>query len=189
MAAVAAMTGPAFEWFVAGLLRELGWRNVRVVGGAGDGGVDTLATDPGGVLVAVQCKRQVGNVGVQVVRQLIGSVGAEHKGRTPYLVTTAALTNEATALAVKAGVRVIDGRALGTWVAVTGCQPDGQAAWCHGKRRARPRSWCYTRCRAWAGSLTCPTSPDPLTGCRQPVRISCKVSLPRRRPCGLLLIS
>jgi hypothetical protein len=61
----------------------------------------------------------VGNVGVQVVRQLFCSVGAEHKGRTRYLVTTAALTKEAAALAVKAGIRAIDGRALSTWVAGT----------------------------------------------------------------------
>jgi hypothetical protein len=88
-----------------------------VVGGAGDGGIDILARDPMGVQIACQCKRQVANVSVAVVRQLIGSVNHEHSGKIPYLVTTAMLTRPAQDLARQAGVHVIDRLLLGTWMA------------------------------------------------------------------------
>jgi Restriction endonuclease len=117
MSAVDAMTGAQFERYIAGLLREQGWRDVEVVGGSGDGGADILAESPSGVRTAFQCKRQADNVGVQVVRLLVGSVHYEHAGRAPYLVTTAGLTKDAAALAAGAGVRLIDRPALSRWVA------------------------------------------------------------------------
>jgi Restriction endonuclease len=102
------MTGPQFETYFAGVLPLCGFRDVQVVGRAGDGGIDILATDPAGVLVAWQCKRQVARIPVHIVRELIGSVSHEHAGRLPYLVTTSSLTRKAAALARSAGVRVID---------------------------------------------------------------------------------
>jgi restriction system protein len=112
-----AMTGPQFERYVADLLRFRGLQDVRVVGGAGDGGIDILAKDSTGAQIACQCKRQMANVSVTVVRQLIGSVNHEHRGRTPYLVTTAMLTRPAQDLARQAGVHVIDRPLLGAWMA------------------------------------------------------------------------
>jgi hypothetical protein len=106
------MTGPQFETYFAGVLPLCGFRDIQVVGKAGDGGVDILATDPQGVPVALQCKRQVARIPVHIVRELIGSVSHEHAGRLPYLVTTSSLTKKAAALARSAGVIVIDRRKL-----------------------------------------------------------------------------
>ena len=106
------MTGPQFEAYFAGVLPLCGFRDVQVVGRAGDGGIDIVAIDPAGVPVAWQCKRQVARIPVHIVRELIGSVSHEHVGRLPYLVTTSSLTTKAAALARSAGVMVIDRRKL-----------------------------------------------------------------------------
>jgi restriction system protein len=113
---VDSMTGTQFEEYVAQLLRHRGFSSVNVVGGAADGGVDILAVSPDGTSAAFQCKRQTSNVGVQVVRQLIGSVSHEHRGRVPFLVTTASLTKDGARLAIEADVSVIDRSVLGTWM-------------------------------------------------------------------------
>lgn len=117
LAVADAMTGPQFEKYMADLLKFRGLQDVRVVGGAGDGGIDILARDSTGVQIACQCKRQVANVSVAVIRQLIGSVNHEHRGKIPYLVTTAMLTRPAQDLARQAGVHVIDRPLLSTWMA------------------------------------------------------------------------
>jgi HJR/Mrr/RecB family endonuclease len=123
-----AMSGPQFEMYFADLLRLRGYRSVRVVGGAGDGGIDILAIAPDGGAVAWQCKRQVANVSVQVVRQLIGSVSFEHHGRTPCLVTTAILTKPAADLARQSGVQVVDRSTLGRLMAEVRQQLSGTPA-------------------------------------------------------------
>jgi restriction system protein len=120
-----AMTGPQFERYFADLLRLRGHHGVRVVGGAGDGGVDILATAPDGRAVAYQCKRQVANVSVQVVRQLIGSVTVEHYGKAPCLVTTAYLTKPAADLARQSGVQVVNRPMLGKLMADARLQLSG----------------------------------------------------------------
>jgi Restriction endonuclease len=111
------MTGPQFEQYVAAMLRFSGFRNVRVIGGAGDGGVDILATNPAGVAIACQCKRQNQRVSTKVVRLLLLAVTYTHKGNLPYLITTATLTKQAGEEARAAKVRVIDRRGLDTWMA------------------------------------------------------------------------
>jgi HJR/Mrr/RecB family endonuclease len=122
-----AMTGSQFESYFADLLHLRGYRGVRVVGGAGDGGIDILATAPDGKAIACQCKRQVANVSVQVVRQLIGSVSFEHRGGVPWLVTTAILTGPASDLARQYGVHVVDRPALGQLMAEARQQLSGAA--------------------------------------------------------------
>jgi restriction system protein len=116
LAMVDAMTGTQFEQYVANLLNLRGYRKVSVVGGAGDGGVDILATDSTGTKIACQCKRQTAAVSVQVIRQLLGSVSHEHRGRIPYIVTTATLTKAAAELALGARVNVIDRVLLASWM-------------------------------------------------------------------------
>jgi restriction system protein len=111
------MTGPQFEQYIATMLRFSGFQDARVVGGAGDGGVDILATDPTGVPIACQCKRQNQSVSTMIVRLLVVAVTYTHKGNAPYLVTTAKLTKQAQQEARAANVRVIDRRALGMWMA------------------------------------------------------------------------
>jgi restriction system protein len=116
LATVDAMTGTQFEQHIAKLLNLRGYQNISVVGGAGDGGVDILATDSTGTEIACQCKRQTANVSVQVIHQLLGSVSHEHRGRIPYIVTSATLTKAAAELALRAHVKVIDRVLLANWM-------------------------------------------------------------------------
>lgn len=69
MQKVDAMDGHAFEYFVAELLKKLGYSNVSVTRGSGDQGVDVLA-EKDGIRYAVQCKNYssaLGNTPVQEV--------------------------------------------------------------------------------------------------------------------------
>lgn len=87
-----------FERLVADLCRKLGWGDVRVVGGTGDGGVDITATRHGpgehNEPVALQVKRYRHPVGPRVVRELIGTV-ATGRFVTGMLVTTSDFTPQA----------------------------------------------------------------------------------------------
>ena len=112
-----AMSGTQFEEHIGGLLRLDGCRDVRIVGGPGDGGADILATEPSGRSVVIQCKRQLAPIPVSVVRQLIGSLAHEHPGRHGVLVTTAQLTRPASNLAASAGIVVVDRPQLARWMA------------------------------------------------------------------------
>jgi restriction system protein len=110
---------PVFERYIADLLGVDGHRDVRVVGGKGDGGVDVLSIDPSGRLLALQCKRQKDPVRINVVRELQGSLACEHRGRHGVIVTNAALTKEARDLATRTGITVIDRPALADWMSRT----------------------------------------------------------------------
>lgn len=81
-----------FEQRVGLLLKDLGWGNVNVTGGSGDGGVDVQAIHEGQKWV-VQCKRYaVGNrVAPNDVRALIGTIELE-KADGGLLVTTSYFT-------------------------------------------------------------------------------------------------
>lgn len=63
------MTGPQFESFCGELLKQNGFRDVQVMGGSGDQGVDIIAKKEG-LRYAIQCKRyssKLGNTPVQEV--------------------------------------------------------------------------------------------------------------------------
>lgn len=63
------MTGPQFEAFCGELLKQNGFRDVQVMGGSGDQGVDIIAKKEG-LRYAIQCKRyssKLGNTPVQEV--------------------------------------------------------------------------------------------------------------------------
>lgn len=71
------MEGPAFEQFIASLLRKSGYEKVQSTGGSGDQGVDVLA-EKDGVRYAIQCKRYshaLGNTPIQEV-----NAGRQHYG-------------------------------------------------------------------------------------------------------------
>ena len=80
------------------LCTKLGWHDVRVVGGAGDGGIDITATRHGPGQhkepVALQVKRYRHPVGPRVVRELIGTV-ATGRFVAGMLVTTSDFTPQA----------------------------------------------------------------------------------------------
>jgi restriction system protein len=110
---------PAFEDYIADLLRMDGHRHVQVVGGKSDGGADVLSIDPSGRPLAHQCKLQKDSVPIKVIRELQGSLAYEHRGRHGVIVTNAALTKDAQALATRTGITVIDRAALADWMGRT----------------------------------------------------------------------
>jgi restriction system protein len=118
-AVVDQMSGTQFEHLVADLMSRSGYRHVQVIGGPGDGGVDILAAAADGRPLAVQTKRFLGTVGSPEVRNLIGAVQHEHRGRWPMLVTSGTLTAPAWKVAQAAGVFVVQRDGLGQWMAGT----------------------------------------------------------------------
>ncbi|GII67221.1 hypothetical protein Skr01_73060 [Sphaerisporangium krabiense] len=113
---VDAMSGPAFEDFVADLLRRDGRRDVCRIGRSHDRGVDIVARGEDGAKIAVQCKRQVGRVGADRVRNLIGAVnGATYRDHRAVLVTSSTFTRPAFQEA-EGMVLLVDRHALGRWM-------------------------------------------------------------------------
>jgi hypothetical protein len=87
-----------FEKLVAELLKKMDCEDVKVVGGAGDGGIDISALAPGlggrREPMAVQAKRYAAAVGPGVVRELIGTLGTGHYTKA-MLVTTSDFSSQA----------------------------------------------------------------------------------------------
>lgn len=110
-----ALSPSEFEHAVARLYRRLGYRT-EVVGGAGDGGIDVVATRHGGTTF-IQCKR-TSKVDVGMVRDFYGSV-VDRVG-TGTFVTTGRFTGPAAAFARDKGLELVDGKKLGAMVTGTG---------------------------------------------------------------------
>ncbi|MFC4531347.1 restriction endonuclease [Sphaerisporangium dianthi] len=113
--AIDRMSGERFEHLVAELLRRDGFRKVRVVGKAGDGGVDILATAPDGRPFAVQCKRWTGNLGAPHVREFLGALAHTFSGHTGVLVTSSGLTPPALREGQAAALSMVDRGDLAEW--------------------------------------------------------------------------
>lgn len=120
-----------FEVAVAGLLRRLGYRRVRVVGGNGDLAADIVCAGPAGERVVVQCKRYAPghHVGSSAVQAFIGMAFVHHRAARAIFVTTSSFTPAARQLARAHRIELIDGARL---VDITPQQP-GQP---RGPRRA-----------------------------------------------------
>jgi restriction system protein len=113
MTAIDAMTGTAFEDYVAARLRRAGWQ-VTFTPLTGDYGVDLIA-EKDGKLVAIQCKRHGNSVGVSAVQQVVS--GARHHGCTKSIVVSnQEFTRAAKQLAFTHGCQLIGRRALQSWV-------------------------------------------------------------------------
>lgn len=116
-----ALTPAAFEREVARLFARAGYR-VRVVGAAGDGGVDVrvwperFTIVPRSVPGIVQCKRYGAGraVGPAIVRELIGARAHERAGAA-WLATTGRVTMGARRLAAAERIVVLDAAALAAW--------------------------------------------------------------------------
>ena len=108
-----AMTPSEFEHAVAQLIVPLGYRDVRVVGGAADLGVDVLCRDRRGRKVAVQVKRyQPSNtVSSSAVQTFMGGMVA-HSADRGIIVTTSTFTGPARQLAHDHNIVLIDGTEL-----------------------------------------------------------------------------
>ncbi|MEU8383343.1 restriction endonuclease [Streptosporangium sp. NPDC048865] len=110
------MTGDGFEALVEALLRREGFHGVRRIGGSGDGGVDVVATAPGGDRFVVQCKRWGTSVGAPQIRDLLGALHA-YPGHRGVLVTSATFTAPAREYAAGTGLTLIDRALLAAWFA------------------------------------------------------------------------
>ena len=116
-AAVDRLSPGQFEQLVAELLRNEGFRKVRVIGGASDGGVDVLGTAPGGIPYAVQCKLYTRPVGPGQVRDFIGALrAAAYRGHRGVLVTSSVLSRQAHQTASEDGMIVVDRDRLADWM-------------------------------------------------------------------------
>ena len=107
-----ALTPAAFETTTADVLGAHGWR-LAVVGGAGDEGADLTGTDAEGRPAIVQCKRYSADhlVGSPTVQLAIGA-RTIYRAERVLVVTSAAFTKPARALAAREHVDLLDGPAL-----------------------------------------------------------------------------
>lgn len=109
-----------FERAVMMVFRDaLGFSNARVVGRAGDGGIDVEATKMSlGKLerVVIQCKR-MSSVGPGVARELLGVLAADERLTGGFLVTSGVLTRACREFCDKQkSLRGIDGLQLAKWI-------------------------------------------------------------------------
>ncbi len=101
-----------FEHAVADLLRVIGYRDVRVVGGSGDLAVDITAKH-GKDKVVVQCKRYTGKkVTSPELQMFIGMMLTEYKATKGIYVTTSSFTQDAIELARRHSIELWDGDRL-----------------------------------------------------------------------------
>ena len=108
------MSGEEFERYCERLLPGLGYRNIKWIGGSGDGGADILATGKDNRDVAVQCKRRKRSIGPWAIREIAGTVaGGRHARRQPVLMTNARVTPRGWEAAEERNVRVIARDQLG----------------------------------------------------------------------------
>ncbi|MFJ6347766.1 restriction endonuclease [Pseudarthrobacter oxydans] len=105
-----------FEQFSAELLRRQGYTDVAVQGGAGDRGVDIVATDTLGVSIVVQCKRYLGNVSAEPVQRLHSFAVTRNAGRR-MVITTSDYTRDAKDEALRTDTELINGSRLEELVA------------------------------------------------------------------------
>lgn len=109
-----ALSPGQFEDAVGDLLRSLGYRDIRRVGGAGDLAADLWCRDTEGRSVVVQCKRYgaAGNIGSPVMQSFIGMAMIHHRANRGIFVTTSYFTSAAADLGRQHGVTLIDGKEL-----------------------------------------------------------------------------
>jgi hypothetical protein len=106
-----ALTPREFEWFVRDILTDLGYRNLSVVGGAGDLGVDIVGQDPIGRSCVVQCKRYLpkNRVGSLTVQHFLVMKNYHHKVERGLIVTTSGFTQPAIEVARANDIELVDG--------------------------------------------------------------------------------
>lgn len=101
-----------FEYVVADMLRTMGYRDVRVIGGSGDLAVDITAKH-GKDKVVIQCKRYTGKkVTSPELQMFIGMMLTEYKATKGIYVTTSSFTQDAVELARRHGIELWDGDRL-----------------------------------------------------------------------------
>lgn len=111
---ISTLSGTEFEILVQKLLKEEGYENVVKMGGAGDLGVDIVASkrQQGRILHYIfQCKRWASNVGSDPIQRLYAERmrrGLDHA----VCVTTSGYTKDGRKVAVDLEVEIVDGKKL-----------------------------------------------------------------------------
>ena len=109
--AIASMSWRDFERLVGAAFRQQGFEVVELGGDGPDGGVD-LVLNKGGKRYLAQCKHwKAWQVGVSIVRELNGVVGAQ-RADGGYVITGGRFTSEAMKFADSCGIKLIDGPEL-----------------------------------------------------------------------------
>ncbi|MGE5138783.1 MAG: restriction endonuclease [Rudaea sp.] len=114
LADVDAMSGTAFEEYVARLLTSQGYRVTRT-GHPGDMGVDLVAGRPPDKY-AVQVKRQASPVSRRAVSDAVAAT-AHYRCNAAMVVSNSSFTAGARELAHSTGCRLVDRETLGGWIA------------------------------------------------------------------------
>jgi restriction system protein len=109
---VDAMTGVAFEDYVAKRLRAAGYR-VSLTKVTGDFGVDLIASK-GGARIAVQCKRYGQRIGPAAVQQVVAGA-AMHRCSATMVVSNQEFTAAAVALAQAHSCELVGRSRLPRW--------------------------------------------------------------------------
>lgn len=104
------LSGTEFEEFLAGLFRNHGY-GVELTPTTGDYGADLLLVKAG-QRIAVQAKCYTGSVGVSAVQEALAGM-AYYQCQTAWVVTTGNFTPNATELARKSKVKLINSTELG----------------------------------------------------------------------------
>jgi Restriction endonuclease len=111
-----ALSPSGFEVATAGIFRQLGYRQIAVVGKAGDYCVDVCGFDPTGHSVVIQCKRYApeNKVGSREVQTFVGMAFVHHRAERGIFVTTSTFTSDAWKIAdaSRGRVELIDGQRL-----------------------------------------------------------------------------
>lgn len=103
------MEPSSFERLTQRLLREAGFRNVKVLGKSGDGGLDGVGIHRVSLVsfrVYFQCKRWHNPVGSKEVRDFRGAMSG--RGEQGLLISTASFTQEARKEATRDGAPLVD---------------------------------------------------------------------------------
>lgn len=104
------LSGVEFETWIAKLLKENGYDDVRGTSATGDQGADLIAKRNGKTII-IQAKRYRGTVGNKAVQEVISAVGF-YGGDEGWVVTSSTFTPSAKTLAHKMNIRLIDGHDL-----------------------------------------------------------------------------
>ncbi len=104
------LSGTEFETYLARLLKQNGFENVRGTAATGDQGADLLATKANRTIV-IQAKRYRGSVGNKAVQEVVAAVKF-YSADEGWVITSGTFTASAKALAQANSVRLIDGYVL-----------------------------------------------------------------------------
>lgn len=109
---VNSMTGYEFEEWCAEMLKEKGFKRVKVTPKSGDYGADIVAIDKHDEKWVIQCKRQTKNVSNSAVQEVVAAK-AHYKADKAAVMTNSQLTKKAKELAWENAVEIMEG--LGNW--------------------------------------------------------------------------